>query len=228
MAEIIQIDSDTYRIEDGFVRFFLLKGESFSVMIDSGVDCACAKDLVRDLVSNEIVLVNTHGDGDHISGNGNFKEILMHKNDYLNCRIGERFPDLKLIELNDGDIINMGDRKLKVIYIPGHTKGSLAFLDINKRVLYAGDSIQNTIIYMFGDRRCPENYESALDKLINMKNEYDCIYSSHGTFMLEKDYVNKVKESWLKVLNNEIEYEECILHGTRVKVYKTKYCGFYV
>ena len=228
MVEIIKIDEDTYRREDDFVRFFLLKGRDFSVMIDSGANCPHAYDLVKMLVTNEIVLINTHGDGDHISGTGSFKEILMHKNDYVNCAIQQKFPQIKLKELSDGEVVDMGNRKIKVIYIPGHTKGSLAFLDIEKRILYAGDSVQNTMIYMFGERRCPELFEKALNKLIDMKDEYDYIYSSHGDFRLEKEYINKVKDSWLKVLNNELDYKECILHGTKVKAYKSEHCGFYL
>ena len=38
MTEIIQIDSNTWSIEDGFVRFFLLVGEDKALMIDSGVN----------------------------------------------------------------------------------------------------------------------------------------------------------------------------------------------
>ena len=228
MAEIVKIDVDTYRIEDDFVRFFLLKGRDFSIMIDSGVNCPDAYDMAKKLVPNEIILLNTHGVGDLISGTGGFKEIWMHKNDYINCAIQQRFPHVKLKELSDGDVLDMGDRRLKVLFVPGHTKGSLAFLDVEKRILYAGDSVQNTMIYMFGERRCPEVFEQTLDKLINLKEEYDYIYSSHGDFCLEKDFVDKVKASWLKVLNDEIEYQECVIHGNKVKAYKMDYCGFYL
>ena len=51
---------------------------------------------------------------------------------------------------------------------------------------------------------------------------------SHGDFCLEKDFVDKVKASWLKVLNDEIEYQECVIHGNKVEAYKMDYCGFYL
>ena len=50
MADIIQIDENTWRFEDGFVRFFLLVGEEKAVMIDSGVNCPNAADLAKAIV----------------------------------------------------------------------------------------------------------------------------------------------------------------------------------
>ena len=44
MAEIIKIDSDTCRIEDNGVRFFILEGTEKALMIDSGMrlgECSC-------------------------------------------------------------------------------------------------------------------------------------------------------------------------------------------
>ena len=49
MADIIQIDADTWRFEDGFVRFFLLVGKEKAVMIDSGINCPNAADLANKL-----------------------------------------------------------------------------------------------------------------------------------------------------------------------------------
>lgn len=36
MADIIQIDQHTWRIEDGMVRFFVLEGSEKALMIGSG------------------------------------------------------------------------------------------------------------------------------------------------------------------------------------------------
>ena len=39
MAEIIRINSDSFRIEDGGVRFFLLCGKEKAALIDTGMNC---------------------------------------------------------------------------------------------------------------------------------------------------------------------------------------------
>ena len=228
MAEIIQIDNNTWRIEDGFVRFFLLEGEEKAALIDSGVNCPNASDIVRKLTCKPLILLNTHGDGDHTSGTDGFTNIHIHPMDYVECDVKNRYPNTLMIPLNDGDIINLGNRPLKIIHIPGHTKGSVAFLDIANRVLYAGDSVQKGHIYMFGKKRCPELFEKSLDKLIAIKGEYDCIYASHDSFMLSSDYVEKVKVAWEHVRSGEISYEMIDLYGNLVKSFTTPVCGFYM
>ena len=55
MADIIQIDENTWRFEDGFVRFFLLAGEEKAVMIDSGVNCPNAADLAKELTDKPVI-----------------------------------------------------------------------------------------------------------------------------------------------------------------------------
>ena len=38
MAEVIRINKDTVRIEDGGVRFFLLEGSEKALLIDTGMN----------------------------------------------------------------------------------------------------------------------------------------------------------------------------------------------
>ena len=45
MAEFIQINENTWRLEDGFVRCFLLEGSEKAVLIDSGMNCSNAAEL---------------------------------------------------------------------------------------------------------------------------------------------------------------------------------------
>lgn len=228
MADIIQMNAHTWRLEDGFVRFFLLEGEEKAVMIDSGVNSPDALDIAQTLTDKQIMLLNTHGDGDHTSGTNSFSEIHMHALDYINCEVCSRYPNTSLVEVNDGEVIELGNRPLKAIHIPGHTKGSLAFLDMNERVLIAGDSVQMGHIYMFGAKRDVENYESSLEKLIEINYEYDKIYASHDEFCLPNDYAEKVKEAWIQVRSGKLPYETIDLFGNKIKSYTTEVCGFYL
>lgn len=228
MAEIIKIDDTTWRFEDGFVRFFLLVGDARAVMIDSGAGCPNALELAKTLTNKPIILLNTHGDGDHTSGTGSFDEIYMHELDYVNCGIENNYPQTKLHVISDGDVLDFGGRTLKIIHIPGHTKGSVAILDVDRRVLIAGDSVQKGHIYMFGDKREPSAYEGSLDKLIAMKDQYDWIYASHDEFKVPAEHVEKVRTAWKMVQNNELSYEEIDLWGNKVKSYTDEACGFYV
>jgi glyoxylase-like metal-dependent hydrolase (beta-lactamase superfamily II) len=43
--------------------------------------------------------------------------------------------------LVDGDVIDLGDRRLRVLHAPGHTPGSIVVLDEDLRWLYTGDVV---------------------------------------------------------------------------------------
>lgn len=228
MAEIIKINDNTFRIEDDFVRLFLLEGKERAALIDSGVNCPNAKEIAESLTDKPVILINTHGDGDHTSGTAAFNEIYMHPYDYMGCDINNKFPNTLLHEIDDNDRIDLGGRPLRIIHIPGHTKGSIAILDINNRVLLSGDSVQKGHIYMFGSHRNPEQFEMSLEKLIAIKGEYDVIHASHDEYKLPNDHAEKVKEAWGKVRRGEALYEEANLFGNTVKSYTLEACGFFM
>lgn len=227
MQEIIQIDNKTWRIEDTYVRFFLIAGEEKAVLLDSGINCANARKIAESLTDLPIMLINTHGDGDHVSGTGDFDEVHMAPQDYYNKEMDKLFPETKLVELNDGDVIDLGGRRLEVIAIPGHTKGSIAILDVTNRYLFSGDSVQSGFIFMFGDHRNPEDFEDSLIKLEGEKNRFDLIFPSHDNPELKPEYIEKVLKSWREVRDGMVEYEIVNLHGSDVKAYATSNCGFY-
>ena len=45
--EIIKINANTYRIEDDFVRMFLLEGTEKALLIDTGMTTANAKEIAE-------------------------------------------------------------------------------------------------------------------------------------------------------------------------------------
>ena len=228
MAEVIRMDENTYRMEDGFVRFFLLIGEEKAAMIDSGVNCPDAAGLARTLTDKPLLLVNTHGDGDHTSGTASFPEIRIHRDDYVGCGLADKYPNTALVELTDGETIDLGGRTLEIIHIPGHTEGSVAILDVERRALYAGDSVQKGHIFMFGKHRDPERFEGSLDKLIARQGEFDRIYASHDEACLPGDYTEKVRDAWREVRSGAVPYETIDRFGNAVRSYTTPACGFFL
>lgn len=52
----------------------------------------------------------------------------------------------------DGDVIDLGDRRLRVVHLPGHTPGSIVLLDEDLRWLYTGDVLNDGAVFdeMYG------------------------------------------------------------------------------
>lgn len=187
--EIIQINDNTWRIENGMVRCFLLEGNDFSLLVDTGMTLPNARQIAESITDKPVKLLNTHTDGDHTSGNDAFDEIYMGINE-PEYYAKKAHKDAKLILLDDGDEIDLGGRKLKIISLAGHTTGSIAVLDIDARVLIGGDSIQDGNIYMMGQGRDMDKYIKTLTKLQNEHiDEFDVVYPSHATFPVNPDII---------------------------------------
>ncbi len=221
------IDSKTSRVEDDFVRFFLLEGTEKSLVIDSGVSgLRNVKKLAEDTSGLPAILINTHADSDHIAGNKDFSTVLMHEGDKgiyeqkkkeLPLDAKKRIAKPRFVK--DGDIIDLGNRPIEVIHIPGHTPGSIGLLDINNRVLYAGDSIQDGEIYMFGIHRNMDDYIVSLEKLNAVKNRFDIIRSSHNSLELNPVIIGKLIKAAKTVRSGKVQGETRTMYGSEIRVY---------
>lgn len=220
------IDSRTTKVEDDFVRFFILEGSKKALVIDSGVSGARdVKYLAENISGLPASLIHTHADPDHIAGNSYFDSCLMHKAD-------KALYDIKSAELGgsekgfakarfvkDGDVIDLGERQVEVIHIPGHTKGSIALLDVNERVLYGGDTVQDGEIYMFGSHRNMDDYIASLEKLNAMKDRFDIIRTSHDTMDLKPAVIGRLLKAAKTVRAGKAEAEIRSMYGTQIAAY---------
>ena len=169
------------------------------VIIDPGVFTHYEKHLIEQYIKENGIkinlILNTHGHIDHIMGNAWAKEtfavpILMHKDDLpLIARAMEQgkmfgvdFPEPpnpdKYIEEND--VIEVGSGRLLVLHTPGHSPGSVCFVDEANKIIIGGDclfrgTIGRTDLWM-GDMDILLN--SITDKLLKYGNDYT-VYPGH-------------------------------------------------
>ncbi|MCR5324087.1 MAG: MBL fold metallo-hydrolase [Lachnospiraceae bacterium] len=224
MAEIIQINENTWRIEDGMVRFFVFEGEERALLIDSGMNTPDAAELAGSVTSKPLSMLNTHADRDHISGNGAFDKCYMSPDEEANFR--EAGGSAEIIPIREGDIIDLGNRPLEIIDIPGHTPGSVAILDIGRKALVSGDSVQNGNIFMFGKYRSFESYIKSLNKLLTYRERFDTIYPSHGSFPVEPDLIGKLIGGAERIVNGQAEGKIVDMFGRQAKLFKFDFAGF--
>ena len=113
-CEIIQINDNTWRIEDGGVRLFLLTGSERALLIDSGMKLETARDVASGLTKLPLSLLNTHADRDHIGSNEQFDQFYMHPAEEPVYRRSGKAGTV--IPVNEGDVIDLGGRELRIIH----------------------------------------------------------------------------------------------------------------
>ena len=216
--EIIQVDAQTWRIENSGVRMFLLAGTERALLVDSGMTITNAREIAEGLTQLPIQLINTHADRDHIAGNDAFETVLMHPAEYVNYyQNGAKRKTPTPVW--DGDIIQLGEREIEVISIPGHTPGSIALLDKERRVLISGDPIQDGRIYMFGVMRNMQAYRQSLEKIQKRIDEFDAIWPSHGTFPAAPEIIQQLMEAADRMERGEIEPTTATMRDFTIHVY---------
>ncbi|NIP67304.1 MBL fold metallo-hydrolase [Candidatus Bathyarchaeota archaeon] len=138
-------------------------------------------------------IVNTHGHPDHTSGNGILKEktgasLLIHELDapkltntsqnlsaLFGLHVNSPSPDQTLQE---GDLVQVGGVKLKVLHTPGHSKGGICLLA--EKVIFTGDTLFAGSIgrYDFPDANLQEIMKS-LKRLTELPDHLK-VYPGHG------------------------------------------------
>ncbi len=214
--EVIKINDNTWRIEDNHhVRFFLLEGTKEALLIDSGMEVNNAKEIAQELTSLPVKLLVTHADRDHVGSNHEFDTFYMHPSEASNYYNTQKQKG-DFTPINEGDVLDLGDRPLEIIALPGHTPGSIAVLDINSRVLISGDPIQDESIFMFGVQREIHSYMKSLKKLDEYRSRFDTIYPSHGTFPVYPELIDKLYDGAERIMRGEIQAKKADMFGTTV------------
>jgi glyoxylase-like metal-dependent hydrolase (beta-lactamase superfamily II) len=120
----------------------------------------------------------------------------------------------------DGDVIDLGNRPLEIVHIPGHTPGSISILDRTRRALIGGDPIQkHGRIYMFGIHRDLHSYIHGLKRVLG-RTDFDCIYPSHSDYPVDKTVIPGLISGAEHILTGTAEGKPITVHGHDVIAYE--------
>lgn len=179
-TSIQKLSSGVYSIDQEMVRCFLIVGTKRAMLLDTGAEAYDLPGLIRTVTDLPLVVLHTHGDGDHTANDDLFSDIYAHPKEF---EIIRRFrPDLKahLHPITEESSFDLGQRLLQVVEAPGHTPGSICLLDRKNRILFSGDTVSYGPVFLFGDHRDIHGYRKTLDKLMDLGG-FDTVYPCHNT-----------------------------------------------
>ena len=202
----------------GGEQSFLIEGSDKALLIDGLSGVGSLKAFVRELTELPVTLVNTHGHVDHIGADFEYKEVyiapedipLMYAHSDMEMRLGfaksgsmfaplptePKLSDVtvpgpvKTLPMKNGDIFDLGGVKLEVIAVPGHTRGTVVFLDRDRRIVYSGDACnRNTLVY--GEESASiEEFKESLLHFKEFQPAFDGLWGGHGGAMEQPEIID--------------------------------------
>ena len=149
-----QIDEHTW-VGSGHMMasesLYLVEGNDKAVLIDAGTRITDLDKIVASITKHPIMLVATHLHPDHTGSAVNyFPEIYINEADAIS--IPQFMPNYKgkIRYFKDGEIFDLGGRKLEVVFTPGHTPGSTTFIDKSAGYGFSGDSFGSGNLLLSG------------------------------------------------------------------------------
>jgi glyoxylase-like metal-dependent hydrolase (beta-lactamase superfamily II) len=209
MSTIVKLTDSAFHIYESHNVFCtLVIGTKRALLIDTGFGCRDVMADVRSLTGLPLVVAHTHAHLDHAFPYASVPEVRVHRDDVAlyKANTGALIKLVNILwnpikadrdemgaysrnyakkrprvnELADGDAIDLGDTVLKVISTPGHTKGSVCFLDERNKLLYCGDSVSNHVWVCLKESTTVAAYAAGLERLRTFIDDSYRIVASHS------------------------------------------------
>jgi glyoxylase-like metal-dependent hydrolase (beta-lactamase superfamily II) len=225
-----KINNHVWRIADGDIdNIYLIQGRDSALLIDSGTGAANLTNYLESIIALPLIVVITHSHPDHAGSINQFKKIHAHPEEFEMIRffstnevrasmavpmgLNRVADSLKFhvtdssyipvfIPVLDGYVFDLGDRKIEVIHVPGHTKGSICLLDHKDKLLYTGDN-DNTLVWLHTPDALPlEIYLKSLQKLKHRDAQFTTLLPGHGP-PIDKEFIGEQIECTKHIISGK-------------------------
>ena len=198
LSDGISLISETHVAPWMRCNIWHVRGRDRDLLIDSGMGLRPLKSEVSRLAEREVIAISTHCHFDHIGGAHEFDVHLGHPSeadvhadprldntcarDWICAELlialphaGYQLSRYKIIpapltgHLDEGDVVDTGDRVFRVFHLPGHSPGSIALYEPATETLFSGDVIYDGALIDNAWHSDPERYLESLERLRHLK-----------------------------------------------------------
>lgn len=196
-----QIAPGTYAIgepQDDLDNYeYLLIGENRALLIDAGAAGDDIREAAATLTSLPITVIPTHLHFDHTHGLMHFSDIALidlpetrahlidGKIDLRRYNYGLPLGDFEASDFKVAEwvapdaFIDLGGRKVQVLWTPGHTATSVTLYDAAAGLAFTGDLIYTTTLYVYTPDSSLSSYIATFDRLLAALPAETKIYGAH-------------------------------------------------
>ncbi len=175
-----------------------VRGRDRDMLVDSGMGVVSLREWVPLVTERELIAVASHTHFDHIGCHHEFECRAVHSAEadlladptrentladpYVTdeifdalppepycskCYSVKRAPATRLLE--DGDIVDLGDRQFEVIHTPGHSPGGIALYEKATEILFSGDILYDGPLIEDTYHSKADDYHASMERLLRLK-----------------------------------------------------------
>lgn len=225
VAEKVEAISEPHHTER--VISYLIVGTDSALLLDTGMGIDNIRDLTGQLTDKPITVVNSHHHYDHVGDNHRFEHIAIHaaEADFLEREAPEELlleamrpenwfgalPDgfdpsgYRIVPsradrlLDEGDLLDLGDRSLRVLHTPGHSPGSICLLDEEEGLLFTGDTVYAGPLYVQFEHSDFEEYRQTMERLSALAQHLQLVLPSHNETPLGPHILVEIAEGFEQI-----------------------------
>lgn len=203
---------------------YLLVGSERCLLIDTGLGIGNIHELVTSLTDKPVTAVATHIHWDHIGGHRHFPDFYAHENE-LNwldgefpltmdqirdmvvdrCRLPENydvngylfFQGRPTRILQDGDVIDIGSRRIRVLHTPGHSPGHMCFWEEERACLFCGDLAYKDTLLAYFPSTDPDAYLESLERLATLPVQK--LFPAHHDLDIHPEILIRMRDAFRRL-----------------------------
>lgn len=206
---------------------YLLIGSKRAILIDTGLGIANIRQVVDSLTTLPVLVITTHVHWDHIGGHNLFNDVAVHKEEVQ--WLSNKFPlSLEVVKSNllkekcdfprdfdiekygifqgkptrvleDGSLIELGDRRLTAIHTPGHSPGHICLYEAERGYLFSGDLIYSGCLDAFYPSTNPVDFMKSVNKISSLK--IDKVLPAHYSLDISAELIRDIDVAFKELYN---------------------------
>ncbi|GHV43806.1 hypothetical protein FACS189490_14050 [Clostridia bacterium] len=212
--------------ESSIYSMQLVIGDERAALVDTGVGFEKNLDaFVKQFTDLPVTVLLTHGHHDHYGNADLFGKVYMDDRD--SALLEESAFKYKHIE--DGDSFDLGGVTLFAVSLPGHTPGSVCFIDKQNKFAFTGDAVNQHTWLWWDYCLTPAEYAVSLRGFAAKLDEYGIkdIYHGHSMEKLPpailEDMISALCEIAAGKTADDENYRFSFAVDTADKIYQHKH-----
>ena len=226
------IDPQTFAINEPkssqYNTSYLIVGDTRALMLDAGsgerpAGSRSMREVAEQYAGKKpITLILSHFHYDHIADAATFDGVTLIDRPDIRANITDQVftitpwesldTEWRLLNvtalISDGEVIDLGGRRLTLLNVPGHATESLVLLDRSRNQVFTGDFVYRHLggIIAFATGADLVAYKANSARLLELTNADTLFFGAHGIPRFGRDWLTLLDRELGKIVRGEAEY----------------------